>query len=133
MAASLESRVPLLDHRIIELVASAPPGLKFRGGELKYLLRQAVRPLLPPAIFDRKDKMGFPVPLHRWAQGRSREFFQDVLLSRRCRERGLFDAAEVAKLMDYETAFSRRLWGLLNLELWFQTFIDDQSHSASAA
>jgi asparagine synthase (glutamine-hydrolysing) len=124
MASSLESRVPLLDHRLSDLVTSMPPKMKFRGGELKYVLRKAVQPLVPPPIFERTDKMGFPVPLHLWAKGRSREFFSDVILSTACRERGIFDPAEVEKLMMYETAFGRRLWGLLNLELWFQRFID---------
>jgi asparagine synthase (glutamine-hydrolysing) len=124
MACSLESRVPLLDHRIADLVASMPPRMKFRGGELKYLLKRAIGDLLPAAVVERKDKMGFPVPLHQWARGASRDFFGDVLLSRRAVERGLFDPAEVEKLMGQENAFGRRLWGLLNLELWYRTFID---------
>ena len=124
MAASLESRVPLLDHRIVDLVASMPPRMKFRGGELKYVLKKAVGSLLPPPVLDRKDKMGFPVPLHLWARGSAREFFADVLLSRRSVERGLIDRAEVEKLMGQEHAFGRRLWGLLNLELWHRTYID---------
>jgi len=128
MASSLESRVPLLDHRLADLVASMPPGMKFKGGELKYILKRAIGGILPDAILSRKDKMGFPVPLHLWARGRSRDFFADVLLSQRCRERGLFDPIEVEKLMAYEGAFSRRLWGLLNLELWYRTFIDAPSH-----
>jgi Asparagine synthase (glutamine-hydrolyzing) len=104
-----------------------PPRLKFKGGELKFILKRAVKDLVPKSIFERKDKMGFPVPLHSWARGRSRQFFSDILLSRSCRERGIFDAEEVRKLMDYETAFSRRLWGLLNLELWFRMFIDQST------
>jgi asparagine synthase (glutamine-hydrolysing) len=124
MAASLESRVPLLDHRIADLVASMPPGMKFRGGELKYVLRQAAGALLPASIAERKDKMGFPVPLHLWAKGKSRDFFADVLLSPTAQARGMFDTIEVEKLMSYEAAFGRRLWGLLNLELWFREFID---------
>jgi len=135
MASSLESRVPLLDHRLVDLVTSMPPRLKFKGGELKFILKRAVKDLVPKSIFQRKDKMGFPVPMHLWARGRSRQFFSDILLSRSCRERGIFDAEEVRKLMDYETAFSRRLWGLLNLELWFRTFIDqsEQAHRAVGA
>jgi len=124
MAASLESRVPLLDYRIADLVASMPPGMKFRGGELKYILKRAAADLVPRSIAERKDKMGFPVPLHMWAKGSSRDFFADVLLSQTARDRGIFDAAEVEKLMSYESAFSRRLWGLLNLELWHRQFID---------
>ncbi|MBE2241834.1 MAG: asparagine synthase (glutamine-hydrolyzing) [Burkholderiaceae bacterium] len=124
MASSLESRVPLLDHRIADLVASMPPRLKFRGGELKHLLKRAIADLLPAPVLDRKDKMGFPVPLHLWARGAARDFFGDVLLSRQCRERGIFEPVEVEKLMNAEDAFGRRLWGLLNLELWYRTFID---------
>ncbi len=124
MAASLESRVPLLDYRLTELVTSMPPRMKFRGGELKYILKRATSQLLPRSIMERKDKMGFPVPLHLWAKGASRDFFADVLLSSRARERGIFDVGEVEKLMRDEAAFGRRLWGLLNLELWYRQFID---------
>ena len=124
MAVSLESRVPLLDHRIADLVASMPPAMKFRGAEMKYILKRAVGHLLPPSVAARKDKMGFPVPLHIWARNRARTFFADVLLSPTSRERGLFDPAEVERLMEQEAAFSRRLWGLLNVELWYRTYID---------
>jgi asparagine synthase (glutamine-hydrolysing) len=124
MASSLESRVPLLDHRIADLVGSMPPAMKFKGAEMKYILKRATRGLLPPSIVARKDKMGFPVPLHLWARHRARRFFEDVLLSPRCRQRGLFDAGQVERLMTNEAAFSRRLWGLLCVELWHREFID---------
>ena len=124
MAASLESRVPLLDYRLADLVTSMPPRMKFRGGELKYMLRRATANLLPRIVADRKDKMGFPVPLHLWAKGASHDFFRDVLLSQRARERGIFDPVQVEGLLSDESAFGRRLWGLLNLELWYRQFID---------
>ena len=124
MAVSLESRVPMLDYRLADLVASMPPAMKFRGGEMKYILKRAVQHTLPTRILERKDKMGFPVPLHLWTQGRARDFFHDVLLSQRCRERGIFDPAEVQQLLGKEAAFGRRLWGLLNLELWHRQFMD---------
>jgi asparagine synthase (glutamine-hydrolysing) len=124
MANSLESRVPLLDHRVAETVASMPPVMKFRGGEAKYILKRSARGMLPDEVLDRRDKMGFPVPLHLWARNRARDFFADVLLSSRCRERGLFDPLAVERLLDREEAFGRLLWGLLNIELWFRTFID---------
>jgi asparagine synthase (glutamine-hydrolysing) len=129
MASSLESRVPLLDHRITDLVASMPPNLKFRGGELKHVLKRVIGDLLPAAVRDRKDKMGFPVPMHLWAKGQARAFFADTLLSRRATERGLFERAEVEKLMGSENAFGRRLWGLLCLELWHRNFIDADSQA----
>lgn len=131
MAASLESRVPLLDYRLTDLVTSMPPRMKFRGGELKYMLRRAAGRTLPRSIAERRDKMGFPVPLHLWARsGAAREFFADVLLSSTARTRGIFDAGEVEKLMKYESAFGRRLWGLLNLELWYRQFIDNPQRVA---
>jgi asparagine synthase (glutamine-hydrolysing) len=79
---------------------------------------------LPASVLQRKDKMGFPVPLHLWARGRSRAFFADVLLSRRARERGITDPAQVERLIGTESAFGRGLWGLLNLELWYRSFVD---------
>lgn len=124
MAVSLESRVPLLDRRIAELIASMPPALRFKGGEMKYVLKRAAGSLLPPRILARKEKMGFPVPLHLWMRGRAGDFFRDVLLSQACRERGLYDMAVIESLLDREEPFGRRLWGLLNLELWQRQFID---------
>jgi len=132
MAVSLESRVPLLDPRIVELVARVPPGIKFKGGEMKYLFKQAIRDLLPPTVLDRRDKMGFPVPLQLWARGRAKDFFHDVLLSQRARERGLFDVAAVKRLIQQESAFSRTLWGLLQIELWHRQFIDQDAVVGSA-
>ena len=124
MAASLESRVPLLDHRIVDLVTSMPAPLKFKGAEMKYALKRAIGDILPPRILNRKDKMGFPVPLHLWARGRAADFMRETLLSTECRSRGMYDQAAVEKLLDSERPFGRRLWGLLNLELWFRQFID---------
>jgi asparagine synthase (glutamine-hydrolysing) len=124
MAASLESRVPLLDHRIVDLIASVPPALKFKGGELKYLLKRATGDLVPLKVRARKDKMGFPVPLHLWARGPAREFFHDILLSPTARTRGIYNPRAVERLMRQERAFGRRLWGLVNLELWLREFTD---------
>ena len=124
MSVSLESRVPFLDHRIADLVAAMPPAMKFKGAEMKYILKRAVQGLLPQAISERRDKMGFPVPLHLWAKSGARGFFEDVLLSPTCRKRGLFDPRGVEAIMQQESAYGRRLWGLLNIELWYRTFID---------
>ncbi len=124
MAASLESRVPLLDRRIVDLVTRMPPPLKFKGAEMKYVLKRAVGDLIPPLVLARKDKMGFPVPLHIWARGPARDFLREVLLGRACRERGLFEPDEIARLLSDDAPYDRRLWGLLNLELWFRIFVD---------
>ena len=127
MAVSLESRVPFLDYRIVELVISMPPRMKFKGAEMKYILKKAVKDILPTKILERKDKMGFPVPLHIWARNNVRHFFKDVLLSTVCRQRGIFDCDALEKLIAQEEAFGRRLWGALNLELWFRQFVDKKS------
>jgi asparagine synthase (glutamine-hydrolysing) len=124
MAVSLESRVPLLDKRIVELVAKVPPPIKFKGGEMKYLFKRAIEGLLPDKVFNRQDKMGFPVPLQIWARDAAKEFFCDVLLSQRTRERGLYDMDVVEQLIRQESNFSRVLWGLLQLELWHREFVD---------
>lgn len=125
MAVSLESRLPLLDHRIAELVARMPPTMKFGGGQTKHILRRAVENVLPKSVLNRKDKMGFPVPLKEWlAGGCVRDFVGDVLGSRACKERGLFDPQNLDLLMDPNVSFGRQLWGALSLELWHQTFID---------
>lgn len=125
MAVSLESRVPLLDRRIVDLVSVMPAGLKFKGGEMKYILKKVIRDIIPPEIFNRKDKMGFPVPLHIWARGPVGTFFKDILLSKKARERGIFDPGKVEALIRNEDAFGRALWGALSVELWFNTFIDN--------
>jgi len=124
MAFSLESRVPLLDHRILELQARIPPTMRFAGGEAKHILKSAVRSLIPRENLERKDKMGFPVPLARWARGPVRPFLEDVLLSRRAKRRGIYNIDGVRDLIGNEGEFDRRLWGVLCLELWFRTFVD---------
>jgi len=124
MASSLESRVPLLDRRLVDLVTSMPPKMKFKGGELKYLLKRAARDMVPDQVIDRKDKMGFPVPLHLWMKDGTRDMVVDTLLSSHARDRGIFDMKEVDKLLTNEGAFGRRVWGALSIEMWFRQFID---------
>jgi asparagine synthase (glutamine-hydrolysing) len=124
MAVSLESRVPLLDYRIVNLMGRMTPGMKFKGGELKHVLKKAAKDLIPAKVRARKDKMGFPVPIHLWARGPARDFFHDILLSPTARTRGLLNPRTITQLMQKESAFGRRLWGLLSLELWLREFID---------
>ncbi len=125
MAVSLESRVPLLDTRIIELVASMPPPVKFQGGRTKHVLKRALDGIVPESIRRRKDKMGFPVPLKEWMQGGPvREFVGDVLLSMRSRQRGVYTEIALESMLDHQGVGSRQLWGALSLELWHRTFID---------
>ncbi|HEY59520.1 MAG TPA: asparagine synthase (glutamine-hydrolyzing) [Anaerolineae bacterium] len=125
MMVSLESRVPLLDHRIVELAASMPPKIKYEGGRSKHIFRKVVAHLLPTEIISREDKMGFPVPLSLWyKQEPVRSFVQDTLLGTRARERGWYDLRGVKQLLETERTFGRNVWGLLCLELWAQAFLD---------
>lgn len=124
MAVSLESRAPLLDHRIVELSTSIPPTIKFKNGEAKYILKKAVQNIIPGEILARKDKMGFPVPLFEWYKGPLRDFIHEILLSRRTKNRGIYNMDGVKELIDIESKFGRQIWGLLCLELWFREFID---------
>ncbi len=124
MSVSLESRVPLLDHRILELVTRMPPTTRFKGGDTKRVFREAVRQLLPQVVFERRDKMGFPVPLAEWARGPIRDFLADTLLSTRARQRGVYQMDGIERLISHERGFGRQLWGVLCLELWFRAFID---------
>lgn len=125
MAVSLESRVPLLDRRIVDLVTSMPPPLKFQGGHTKHILKKAVRGLLPNSILNRKDKMGFPVPLTKWMQGGCvRDFVCDTLLASRSLHRGIFKPEALKGMIDASGVGGRALWGALSLELWHRQFID---------
>jgi asparagine synthase (glutamine-hydrolysing) len=124
MAASIESRVPLLDHRIVEFMASIPPNIKFCGGRMKHLFKETVKNLVPPAILARKDKMGFPVPFAQWTRGVARDFVLETILSNRARQRGIYDMAAVERAVVNEKEFGRVVWGLLCLELWHRIFID---------
>ena len=125
MAVGVESRVPLLDHRIVELIDRLPPRLVFGGGQLKHLLRTIGQAELPPAVAARQDKMGFPLPLDTWMRGVARPFVEDIFRSQRFRERGIFDSCKILQALDQQTPYSRALWGVLCLELWFRAFIDE--------
>lgn len=125
MTVSLESRVPLLDTRVVDLVTSMPPPLKFQGGKSKHILKKAVRTLLPEKILNRKDKMGFPVPLNEWMQGGIvREFVADTLLSQKSLQRGIYKPEVLRSMLESHGVGGRQLWGALSLELWHQAYID---------
>jgi asparagine synthase (glutamine-hydrolysing) len=91
---------------------------------MKYILKRAIGDYLPPKILNRKDKMGFPVPLHLWAQKEAKEFIAATLLSQKSKNRGIFDTTKAEKIITSQQPFSRQLWGMLSLELWFNNFID---------
>ena len=127
MAHSLEARSPLLDHVLMEFVATLPHQFKLSGKEKKYLLKACLRGSVPDAVLDR-PKMGFCVPLARWFREDLREMAYDLLLSSRAIQRGYFRAGRVEDLLkDHCQAradHAAQLWDLLVLELWHRTFID---------
>ena len=129
MAASIESRVPFLDHKLVEFAARLPNDWKLRGWTTKRVLREAMKGLLPESILSR-PKMGFPVPFAGWARDGWHDIVRDVLLDRRTRDRGSSTPAAVDQLLrDHaagRTEGGDRIWSLLNLELWYRTFIDKQ-------
>jgi asparagine synthase (glutamine-hydrolysing) len=127
MAHGLESRVPFLDHPLVEFAATMPSNVKFKNGETKHVLRNVAKRCLPRAVTDRKDKMGFPVPLNEWIRGPVRGFVLDTLSSRKARERDVIDNSTVLAKLESEPRFGRKLWGLLCLELWHQRFHDRAS------
>ena len=126
MAASIESRVPFLDHKLVEFAAALPARMKLRGFKTKWILREAVREILP-----RRSSRA-----RRWAsrfrsrmdEGEWSDVARDVLLDSRSRERGLSRPPAVERLITAhasgEAEGSDALWSLLNLELWYRTRID---------
>jgi len=128
MAHGLESRVPFLDHPLVELAATMPADVKFKDGELKHALRSALRHALPASIAERKNKMGFPVPLNEWIRGPARDFVFDTFSSAKARGRDLVDNKTVLDNITKEKKFGRKTWGFLCLELWQQAFHDRAQH-----
>jgi asparagine synthase (glutamine-hydrolysing) len=128
MAHGLESRVPFIDTEVVEFAATLPADVKFKQGHLKHALKEAMRDVLPSAIVDRRDKMGFPVPLAEWINDELRDFVLDVFSGANARSRPyLSEDFDVRDLIEREGAFSRNLWGLFSLELWQQAYHDQAS------
>lgn len=131
MAASIESRVPFLDHKLVEFAARLPVRMKLRGLTTKYILRQAMRDRLPKAILTRK-KMGFPVPVGAWLRGPFRHIVEEYVLSERTRARGIFNADYVQSLVTRHIngeKHDERLWALINFEIWQRRFLDGEANS----
>lgn len=140
MAWGLESRVPLLDYRLVELAMRIPAPLKLKGLETKRILRRAVADLLPPVVAARRDKKGFPTPIDRWFAGPLGPWLEEQLLGPTAQARALFDPAWVqAALAAHRSGSadrSRDLWMLLNTNLWWRLFVEggaDQPDTAGPA
>lgn len=132
MAHSIEARVPLLDHKLVEFAATIPPELQLRHGATKYIFKQAMRGILPDEIIDR-PKHGFGIPLGRWFRGQLGSFIRELLLSDRSRQRGILDPDYIEKLLTLHEKgrqLDLQLWTLISFELWCRTFLDNRSMKA---
>jgi asparagine synthase (glutamine-hydrolysing) len=137
MASSIESRVPFLDHRLVEFVFRLPAHYKLRGSVSKGILREAMAGIVPDQILRRNDKIGFATPVGRWIAGCMDSGVRPVLLSKRCRERGIFDVKKIEKLLDKQARGQARvehsIFRWLSVELWFRLFMDGEGIAESTA
>jgi len=126
MAASIESRVPFLDHKLVEMTARLPERMKLRGVTTKYILRESMKGILPEPILTR-SKMGFPVPLGTWFRTTFQPIIKEYVLGDRALSRGIFNREYVHRLVAEHEAganHSERLWMLVNFEMWQRQFLD---------
>jgi asparagine synthase (glutamine-hydrolysing) len=133
MAHSIEARVPLLDHKMVEFAATIPPELKLKGKTTKYIFKKAMEGILPDDILYR-PKRGFAIPLGRWFRGRLSTYVRDLLLSRNSVERGLFSQSYVERLIqmnDRGRPLDLQLWTLITFELWCRRFLDESAFCRS--
>jgi len=136
MAASVESRVPFLDHRLVEFAINIPQHLQVGGFAGKRILKKAAEDLLPGSILDR-PKLGFPTPWNRWLAGQQLEAIRNLLLEPRSLDRGIFQQSAVERLFQEHRAGFRdhadRIWRLLNLELWQRVCLEKDEHKMTPA
>jgi len=126
MAHSIETRVPLLDHKLVEFAATIPPEMNLRGGTTKYILKRAMRGILPGSIIDR-PKRGFAVPLGYWFRGKLGSYVRDLLLGDSSRRRGFFNGRYIENLVarhERGETLDLQLWTLISFELWSRAFLD---------
>jgi asparagine synthase (glutamine-hydrolysing) len=123
MGASLEARVPFLDHKFVQLAMSIPEQIITRGNESKHILKKAVRGVIPQEITERR-KQGFGVPVQQWFLGRSGEFARREL-AEFCEKTDFLDPSAVMKLI--QSGRGRNVWLLLNFALWWKQFIEGKS------
>jgi asparagine synthase (glutamine-hydrolysing) len=127
MAASLEARSPFLDHQLVQFVASIPSELKLKRGTSKYILKKALKGVLPDKVIDRK-KHGFGVPVGAWFRGDLSGYMQSVLLGERSLQRGIWQAGALRGMVEAHMGgkvdLGQALWTLLTFELWMQRYFD---------
>ncbi len=126
MANSVELRVPLLDHKVLEFAASLPPSFKLNGFTPKYILKKVLSQKIPTEILNRK-KTGFPVPYESWLRNDLKDVIWSVLTDRRTIERGYFSKDAVEALLRANsngTNYSKEIFSLMSFELWQRTFLE---------
>ncbi len=128
MAHGLESRVPLLDHPLVELCATIPADLKFKGGNMKHLLKKTFSNKLPSSIINRRDKMGFPVPLKEWFDNELKDLAMDTFRTMASNHRPYINSTALKETFKEDAPFSRKAWGLMSLEIWYQQFHDQKNY-----
>jgi len=131
MRFSIESRIPFLDHNLVEKTLSLPSDLVIRKGVNKYILRESVKDILPTKIYRRMDKKGLETPADRWFRTKPfQNYIRDLLNSSRFQQRGYFDVEDARKKFRSHSAgeanFSKDIWKWVNLEIWFNKFIDNK-------
>ncbi len=135
MAHSIETRVPLLDHKVVEFAATIPPEMNLRNGTTKYILKSAMRGILPDQIIDR-PKRGFAVPLDYWFRGKLGPYVRELVLGESSRRRGIFNPRYVENLVarhDKGEDLGLQLWSLISFELWSRTFLDQREMRRNGA
>jgi asparagine synthase (glutamine-hydrolysing) len=136
MAASIESRVPFLDHELVEFTARIPARYSISGMAGKFILKRAVEDLLPKSIVYRQ-KMGFPTPWEYWLAGPQLDDLERMLLDPRSTERGLFRTETLKQIFAEHRSRARdhgnRIWRLINFEIWQRVMIDGESADDIAA
>lgn len=131
MAVSLEVRSPLLDHKVLEFLATVPPDLKLRDRTTKYILKKNLRHKIPKNILSRK-KQGFRLPIEVWLKNELREYAEDLILSQSFSRRGIFNQAEVENMWkNFQTGsrdYAHHIWQLFILEIWYRKYIDNRNN-----
>jgi asparagine synthase (glutamine-hydrolysing) len=124
MGVGLEARSPFLDHELIELACKIPFSLKFKGGNYKYILKEAIKDIVPNENVYRR-KVGFTIPLDRWFEGSLNSYSKSILLNNNSFVLSIFNKNYINNMLKKHSVtndFGPKLWSLLALELWYRAY-----------